>query len=175
MRTGSRPAAGPPARGFTYLGLLALLAIQGAGLAVLGRQVSNAVQRDKEAELRFRGQQIGLAIERYMQAQQPARYPARLQDLLVDERLHPPSHHLRQLYDDPFTGHADWEEVRDPDSGGLMGVHSRSAAPRRAQDGAAAAGQWPRVSDWLFLARPVAASAPAAGAANNTNPSGGSP
>ena len=166
MRTGKQRGARSLARGFTYLGLLALLAIQGAALAALGRHVSTAVQRDKEAELRFRGQQIRVAINSYLQAKQPAQYPARLDDLLVDERLQPPRHHLRQVYNDPFTGKPDWEELRDATGTGLLGVRSRSDHPRLATDGAEIAGEGPRVSDWQFISD---------GKHNNTPPGGNLP
>jgi type II secretory pathway pseudopilin PulG len=151
MRTGERRVGPALSRGFTYLGLLALLAIQGAGLAALGRHVATAVQRDKEAELRFRGEQIRMAIDSFRQARQPAQWPSSLAELLVDARLDPPRHHLRRLYADPFTGQPDWDELRDPSGHALRGVRSRSDHPRLATEGAEAAGERPRVSDWQFI------------------------
>jgi type II secretory pathway pseudopilin PulG len=173
MPTGNRQKARRFTRGFTYLGLLALLAIQGAALAALGRHVSTAVQRDKEAELRFRGQQIQRAIDSYQRAQQPPQPPTQLQQLLVDERVDPPRHHLRRLWADPFTGQADWEELRDEGSGALRGVRSRSDTPRLAEGGVSEQGDRPRVSDWQFVATPPEAPASAAAqAVQNIDPGG---
>ena len=45
------------------MGALILVAVMGAGLAAYGGLASHAVQRDKEAELLFRGNQYRQAIE----------------------------------------------------------------------------------------------------------------
>ena len=46
--------AGRKQQGFTYLGILILVAVMGAGLAAFGTIASHAAQREKEAELLFR-------------------------------------------------------------------------------------------------------------------------
>ena len=116
--------------GFTYLWLLFALAAAAAGLAALGERASMAVQREREAELMFRGQQIARAISAYRAATpgQAKRLPPSLQELLEDRRSERPLHHLRRLYADPFTGKPDWVLVKTED-GRIAGVHSRSAVP----------------------------------------------
>lgn len=164
MPIGNRPSRG---RGFTYLGLLLLLALQGAALAALGRQVSTQVQREREAELRFRGAQIAAAIGRYRAAQQPPQYPASLAELLADERGPQVLHHLRRLYPDPFTGRPDWVPVADESTGRLKGVRSSASTRRWALLGAEPGPAGPTVGDWVFIheEKPTAA-APAAPAAS---------
>jgi len=59
--------------GFTYLAFLIFVAFAGAGLAAYGELASHAAQREKEAELLFRGEQIRDAIASYYRKEQ--RYP----------------------------------------------------------------------------------------------------
>jgi type II secretory pathway pseudopilin PulG len=168
-------------RGFTYLLLLFSVALMGAGLAALGTQWQVAAQREREAELLFRGLQIRDALERY-HALTPAGarpLPLALDELLVDQRGLEPRHHLRRLYADPFSGQADWALLRLAD-GGIVGVHSRSqrtalrqhdlpvtrlatapAAAATAPPGLAdtpltaeLAAAPPRVGDWQFRIQP---------------------
>ena len=119
-----------PAPGFTYLALLFGLAIGGAALAALGTHWQQAAQREREAELLFRGLQLREALQRFHDQSpdgQPT-LPQTLDELLADERRPTPRHHLRQLYTDPFTGAADWALLRRPD-GAIVGLHSRSTRP----------------------------------------------
>lgn len=126
MPTGERR----PARGFTYLALLFALAAAGALAARAGSAWATAAQREREAELLFRGLQLREALQRYAAATpagQPARPPS-LDALLRDERRQPPQHHLRRLWADPFTGRPDWVLLRDAE-GGIAGLHSRDDRP----------------------------------------------
>lgn len=126
MPTGERR----PARGFTYLALLFALAAAGAVAARTGSAWATAAQREREAELLFRGLQLREALQRYAAATpagQPAR-PSTLEALLRDERRQPPQQHLRRLWADPFTGRPDWVLLRDAD-GGIAGLHSRDGRP----------------------------------------------
>jgi len=169
MRIGDRSTQG----GFTYLLLLFMLALGGVGLAALGEREQTRQQREREAELRFRGEAIAAALGRYAEITPVGHLPLpqRLDDLLADRRFPKPQRHLRQLYADPFTGHADWEPVLGqaavaPDkegaasapattATGIVGVRSRSA--RRlfatARGGATA-------HDWVFAAPAGTALAP---------------
>jgi type II secretory pathway pseudopilin PulG len=152
------------ARGLTWWGLLLVLAVSGAALAALGRQWSLQTQREREAELRFRGEQIREAIGRYRGAREPAAWPAGLEDLLTDARggfEGSPRHHLRRRWTDPFTGRADWELLpAPPPEGGFIGVRSRSSARRLSLSGAAATDGEPRVSDWRFVQTAIPSTRP---------------
>jgi type II secretory pathway pseudopilin PulG len=123
MSAGSRKKA---QRGFTYVGLLLSVAIAGTGLAAYAELASHAGQREKEAELLFRGNAFQAAIASYYKKEQ--RYPKSLEQLLKDERYPMPVRHLRKLYADPMTGAPDWALVEAPGGAGVMGVHSRSEA-----------------------------------------------
>jgi type II secretory pathway pseudopilin PulG len=112
------------AKGFTYLAFLLFVALIGAGLAAYAEIASTAAQREKEAELVFRGNAYRDAIASYYKKE--SRYPQKLADLLEDKRYPMPVRHLRKLYADPMTGEADWGSVDAP-GGGVMGVYSRAA------------------------------------------------
>ena len=142
-------------RGFTYLGFLIAVAVMGAGLAAYGELASHEAQREKEAELLFRGEQFRDAIASYYKKEQ--RYPQKLEDLLEDKRYPMPVRHLRRVYRDPITGDTDWGLVEAP-GGGVMGVFSRSEEMPlktgnfsfRNQEFADAA----RYADWKFAYSP---------------------
>lgn len=151
-------------RGFTYLGLLIIVMIMGAGLAATGELFSHAAQRDKERELLFVGHEFRDAIESYYRRSPGAPvYPKTLADLVEDKRFPMPQHHLRRVYADPMTGRPDWALVEAPGDAGIMGVHSRSeAAPVKrgnfdAVDAAFEEAQ--RYADWQFVYRPPEPSA----------------
>ena len=114
------------ARGFTYVGLLMIVAILGiisAGTVSLGEVMG---RRDAEDELLFVGTQFRNAFRSYYEstpAGQP-RFPSALTDLLKDPRYPETRRHLRRMYIDPLTRKHDWVLVQAPE-GGIMGVHSR--------------------------------------------------
>ena len=115
------------AEGFTYLGVLLLVALMGFGLAAFGELHSHAAQRQKEEELLFIGSQFRDAIASYYNKSPGAKsYPKKLEDLVEDKRFPMPVHHLRRIYRDPMTESIDWGVVATPDKAGIMGVHSRS-------------------------------------------------
>jgi type II secretory pathway pseudopilin PulG len=148
--------------GFTYIGLLIFIAIAGLGLAAYAEIASTATQREKEAELLFRGNQFQAAIASYYKKE--SRYPQSLEQLLEDKRYPMPVRHLRKLYVDPMTGQPNWALVEAP-GGGVMGVHSLSEeAPRKTGnfslknqefEGAAHYTEWRFVHSPTGLARPV--------------------
>lgn len=124
MRTGRAGA-----RGYSYLAVLFLVALTAAGLAALGQAWSTAAQRERERELLFRGGEIARAIAAYARAtpNPPEQYPRSLDDLVADHRGIKPRRHLRRVYEDPFTGKADWELVPEAAQPGSFGaVRSRS-------------------------------------------------
>lgn len=137
------------------MAFLLFVALLGAGLAAYGELASHAAQREKEAELLFRGEQYRDAIASYYKKEQ--RYPKALADLLEDKRYPMPVRHLRRLYRDPITGDTDWGLVEAP-GGGVMGVYSKSEeeavksgnfSPKNQEF---AEGQ--HYSDWKFVHRP---------------------
>ncbi|HKU48075.1 MAG TPA: type II secretion system protein [Burkholderiales bacterium] len=142
-------------KGFTYLGFLIFLAVAGLGLASFGEIASHAAQREKEAELLFRGNQFREAIASYYSKGQ--RYPQSLEQLLEDKRYPMPVRHLRKLYRDPMSGEADWALVEAP-GGGVMGVHSKSdEAPIKKANFPLANQEFEkaeRYSDWKFVHSP---------------------
>jgi type II secretory pathway pseudopilin PulG len=142
-------------RGFTLMGALILVAMMGAGLAAYGGIASHAAQREKEAELLFRGNEYRQAIERYYKKER--KYPKALAELVEDKRFPTPAHHLRRLYPDPLTGQADWELMNAPE-GGIMGVHSKSEAAPIKSGGFTLADKTfadaPRYADWQFFYKP---------------------
>ena len=143
-------------RGFTYLGLLIIVMIMGAGLAATGELFSHAAQRDKERELLFVGHEFRDAVESYYRRSPGApAYPKTLEELVEDKRFPMPQHHLRRLYADPMTGRPDWALVEVPGGVGIMGVHSRSeATPAKSGnfDAVDAAFEGARrYADWQFV------------------------
>jgi len=143
-------------RGFTYIGLMIVVSIMGAGLAAFGQVASHAAQREKEAELLFRGDQYRAAIESYYKKEQ--RYPKALADLVEDKRYPMPVRHLRRLYDDPMTGSPDWGVVASPDGAGVMGVYSKAeSAPIKTGNFSSSYQSFADAStyaDWKFVHSP---------------------
>lgn len=157
-RGGGGTAAGRVQCGWVLLALLFILAALGAGMAAVGTVWTTVVQREKEAELLFVGEQYRRAIESYQQrgpgSEKP--YPPSLEALLQDRRFPMPVRHLRRLYPDPMTGRPEWGLVRD-DQGGIVGVHSmadgvpmKTAGFPPVQEGFEAASSY---REWVFKAR----------------------
>lgn len=111
--------------GTTYLIVMLSIILLGIFMGVASKQWKTMIQRDKEAELFFRGDEIKDAIEAYYKTAHAGLnvYPKNLEDLIKD-----PSglnkRYLRRLYKDPMTN-GEWEIVKDP-KGGIKGVRSRN-------------------------------------------------
>lgn len=124
---GAAQPAGCGARqaGYTYVGVLLIVAFFGLMLASAGEVWRTSAQREKEAELLFVGNQFRMAIASYQRASSGApELPRTLEDLLEDRRLITVRRHLRRIYPDPMTGKPDWVLIKSGDR--IMGVHSRS-------------------------------------------------
>lgn len=119
--------------GFTYIGLLVAVVLMGLLLTLVARVWSTTEQREREIQLLYIGHAYRMAISSYFALGH--RYPTTLQDLLTDERFPVPKHHLRRLYADPMTGHADWSLILTPSGQGVMGVASSSQAKPVKLDG----------------------------------------
>jgi type II secretory pathway pseudopilin PulG len=113
--------------GFTYLGVLFLVALMSMVLAAAGTVASIAKQREREKELLFVGAQFRRAIQLYYERTPGPvkKYPKTLQDLLEDSRYPVRQRYLRKIYPDPVTGKAEWGLI-EGSGGGLMGVYSLS-------------------------------------------------
>ena len=112
-------------KGFTFIGLLIVVAIMGIGLAAAGELWSTAVKREKEAQLLFVGDEFRRAIGSYYESSPGAKqFPQRLEDLLEDKRFPMVRRYLRQIYRDPMTNKREWGFVMSGDR--IVGVHSLS-------------------------------------------------
>lgn len=146
-------------RGLTYLALLFAVALTGIALSAVGIVWSTERQRERERELLFVGDQFRAAIASYY-LRSPGlikRYPAKLDDLLKDNRFLGVKRHLRQIYLDPMTNNREWGLVTAPE-GGIMGIFSTSTQRPIKQAGfadrfAGFEGKF-RYADWQFIYRP---------------------
>ncbi|MDD2700757.1 MAG: type II secretion system protein [Sideroxydans sp.] len=113
--------------GFTYLILLALIAIMGVMMMAAGQVWHTVQQRDKEQELLFVGNQFRQALNGYYEhsPERAPRYPMQLEDLLKDPRYPSTRRYLRKIYRDPISGSDQWGLVRGAD-GEIYGIHSLS-------------------------------------------------
>jgi type II secretory pathway pseudopilin PulG len=174
---GTRAVQAVSERGFTYIGVLFIILIVGAGLASVGTVWHTEVQREKERELLFVGGQFRSAIAQYHGSSPGAgRYPMRLEDLLQDERYPNVRRYLRRIYRDPMTGKNEWGLVKAPD-GGIVGVHSlaegRPLKNAGFSEADAAFVAVETYAEWKFVAVPPAAQTPAAPGAAPGIPTGG--
>lgn len=146
--------------GFTYIGLLIMVAIIAAGAtASLGAGYS-LQRRDVEAELLAIGQEFRAALQGYADATpvgQPTA-PKELAELLRDPRHPGVRRHLRRLYPDPLTGRGEWGLVRDT-AGRIEGIHSLSDTPTIRQasfpPGMEVFEKARRHAEWVFALAPV--------------------
>lgn len=112
--------------GFTYVGLLILIAILSIVATTTVSIGALAQRRQAEEELLVIGLAFQQALISYYNATpdgQP-RHPAKLEDLLKDPRYPSIKRHLRKIYMDPMTGKAEWGLIEI--HGKIVGVHSLS-------------------------------------------------
>jgi len=136
--------------GFTFLGLLVVVAIAGIGMAAVGVVWSQASQRDREQDLLYIGKAYQRAIGSYFQTNK--RYPQKLENLVRDESQGNIRRHLRKLYKDPITRGQPWGLIKQ--SGGITGVFSTSIdAPIKQsgfKGGIEAFSEASTYQDWVF-------------------------
>lgn len=141
-------------RGFTYLTLLLMIVVMGIVLGAAADVWHTAVQRGKERELLFVGNQFRTAIGLYYQNH--AKFPHNLDDLLKDPQYAFTKRYLRKVFRDPMTGSSEWAVVRTAD-GGIIGVHSLSENRPIKIAGFGVAGSSfdgaVKYSDWVFAYR----------------------
>lgn len=153
------------ASGFTYLAVMFSIVLIGLSLTGAVKQWKVIMQREKEAELLFRGDQIKHAIEAYYRAPRGGMnsYPRTLEELVKDPGSSATKRYLRRLYKDPITNE-DWGLVKDG-AARIRGIHSRSEAEpikmaNFPEEYKAFEGKT-KYSDWIFEFVP-AAQAPSA-------------
>ena len=102
--------------GFSYLGVLILVAVMSISLVGTGRYWSTVIKRELEAELLFRGNEIRDAIASYYNnppGGQNKTYPRQFSDLLKDPRYPDLKRHLRKWYAEPMSRGGDWVYILD--------------------------------------------------------------
>ena len=155
--------------GFTYIGLLILIALLGIGLAFAGQVWHTAATREKERELLFIGTEFQRALALYAarHANLPDRYPKALEDLVEDRSQNPPQRYLRRIYLDPLTGNTQWGLERDARRG-IVAVYSLAVGTPLKQAGFpsrfAEFADATSYAGWKFVAREAPEVVAAAGA-----------
>jgi len=145
--------------GFTYVGLLILVAIMGVTLAGIGTVWRTTQQRVKEQQLLFIGNQFSMAITAYYfnSPNGMPQFPKKLEDLLLDKRYPNTTRYLRKIFTDPVTGSTQWGLINGPD-GGIVGVYSKSEiAPVKMDNfpkGNERLANKKHYSEWQFTYRP---------------------
>ncbi|QBE62498.1 type II secretion system protein [Pseudoduganella lutea] len=153
IRSGKRPRA---AGGFTYVGLIILVAIIGLVAATTVRVGVTLQRAQAERDLLHIGEQFSNALKSYAAATpagQPPQPPT-LKELLKDPRFPGTRRHLRKIFIDPMTGKAEWGIRYLADNRGILGIYSLSAAtpikvanfPSRFQ----AFNGKQKISEWVF-------------------------
>jgi len=146
------------AGGFTYIGLLILVAMIGVALTLVSELWVTAQKREKEQELLFVGHQFRRALAMYRA--NGGGYPRELQDLIRDPRVPGVRRYLRKIYRDPITGGTEWGLRRTNGTDGFItGVYSLSeAAPLKQAEFILADADFEnksKYSEWVFVASPA--------------------
>ncbi|HCT41123.1 MAG TPA: type II secretion system pseudopilin PulG [Moraxellaceae bacterium] len=151
---------GKPQGGFAYIWILMALTLLGLGLGRALEVYHHELQREKEEQLLYIGNQYRLAIESYYNTSPGMlkRYPLKLENLILDTRMVSIKRHIRALQKDPITGSIAWGLIRNR-QGEIIGIHSLSKKqPVRLAhlDGAHPyLNEAESLSDWVFLATPA--------------------
>jgi len=113
-------------KGFSFIGLMILVAISGIALGGTGIVWHQDMQRGRERELLIIGEEYRKAIGSYYENSpgQVKEYPEKLEDLLLDHRFPFIKRHIRKLYRDPFFPLDSWGlQLQE---GKIIGVYSKS-------------------------------------------------
>ena len=116
------------AAGFSYLGVLVILAIAAIGMQGAAEISAQQVQKNQARQLLEAGEAMRLAIGRYYEATPGAvkEYPPNVAVLLEDKRFPSVRRHLRKAYHDPFFPQRPLSVILR--NGRIIGVHSESLA-----------------------------------------------
>ena len=126
MRRGEQ-RHGASQAGFTYIAVLATVAIIGVALAAIGIRWSDRLQREREQQLLRIGQLYAQALLDYHRGSSGSdkTWPKDLQELLQDPRMLRTVRHLRTPYTDPMMPGQPFGLLRAAD-GTIRGVYSTS-------------------------------------------------
>lgn len=161
MRRGEFSTVSPGAHrsvqsGFTYVAVLAILALLGVALATIGTRWADCVQREREQELFRVGQLYAQAILAYYRGSPGSdkKWPKAIEDLELDPRMLGTVRYLRAPYTDPMVPGQPLGLVREADDT-IHGVYSTSTATPFRQGpvdlGVVALSPAQRYSDWQFI------------------------
>lgn len=123
-------------RGATLMVVLVIMVILGLTAGISGKTWKTVMQKAKEEELLFVGNQYRRAIEGYYTKGHGGRagiYPSQIDYLLKDPRSLQTLRHIRRIYPDPMTG-GDWMLIKD-EGGRIKGVYSSSSLEPFKKDG----------------------------------------
>lgn len=111
--------------GFTFIGILIIVALSGIALSIVGNVWHQSSQRERERELLFIGDQYRNAILSYYESTPSGvkQYPKTLDDLILDKRYPVIKRHLRKLYADPMSKQP-WGLIKQ--QGLIVGLYSQS-------------------------------------------------
>jgi type II secretory pathway pseudopilin PulG len=124
-----RPGTRRGQSGLTYITLIVIVALLGLLMAWAGPRIADQQRREAEADLLRIGALYANAIGDYYRASPGSlkRYPASLDDLLLDARMLGTVRYMRRLYADPLQPGRPWGVIRG-DDGTIRGVYSMSTA-----------------------------------------------
>jgi type II secretory pathway pseudopilin PulG len=154
MRPGDRRAAAEA--GFTYVALLAVLALVGIALATVGTRWADRVHHERERELLRVGQLYAQALLAYHRGSPGSdqTWPKDWQELLQDPRMLRTVRYLRTAYTDPMVPGQPFALVRATDNT-IRGVRSTSTATPFKQGpvdlGVVVLAPAQHYSDWQFI------------------------
>ena len=143
-------------RGFTYLVILAILALLGVALAAVGTRWADRAQREREQDLLRVGQLYAQAILAYHRGSPGSdkTWPKSVEDLELDPRMLSTVRYLRAPYTDPMVPGKPLGLVRAADDT-IRGVFSTSVATPFRQGavdlGVVVLAPAQRYSDWQFV------------------------
>lgn len=160
--------------GFTFIGLMVIISISGIILAAVGTVWQQNVQREREQDLLYLGDQYRRAITQYYDRTPSGvkQFPKKLSDLLIDNRFPIPQHHLRALYENPISTDGSWQLIKL--GGRIKGVSTDSSQtpikvsgfPERYKHFEEAT----TYADWQFIYQDESNTAAQSGSPTNSNP-----
>ncbi len=114
-------------KGYTYFGVLFVVVLISLALSGAAGVWQFQIQREKEQQLVFIGNQYTQAIAGYYHSAPGGlkHYPKSIAELLRDPRYPTVKRHLRKPWLDPFTLKNDWGLIRTK-QGGIAGVFSQA-------------------------------------------------